>query len=258
MAKRDDPDVLRLVVTFLRAYSGMTQSELGKACGLTQTRISNYESGDVAPSEDALRRMAKAAGIEDSLLAHIRQFYRFILTRTASGDDLPEPAADGEPLAPALAPYLLELQNEEPAPSPEEARQEAEMIWTALERYPVPERGRLIGMTLHAAGSWALAERISHESARRSARDVEEALELASLAVSIAERAPGAESWRSRVQGYCWAHLAAARRIAGDLSGAEEASVRARDLWRAGVLSDPPWLAEERLEEIEAAARLRG
>jgi transcriptional regulator with XRE-family HTH domain len=249
MAKRGDPDILRLVVIFLRAHSRMTQSQFGKECGLTQAKISSYELGDVAPSEDALRRMAKAAGIEESRVAHLRQFYELLLTRASQGGEggLSGPK---EPPPPALAPYILELQSEEPpAFSPEEARQEAEMTWTALERFPIQERARLIGMTLHAAGSWALAERICHESARRIDRSAEEALELANLAVSIAERTPGEASWRSRVQGYCWAHLADARRAAGDHPGAEEAAARARDLWRAGTSSDPLWLAGGRLAE---------
>jgi hypothetical protein len=57
-------------------------------------------------------------------------------------------------------------------------------------------------------------------------------LELAELALSIAERVPGEESWRSRLKGYCWAHIANARRVANDLSGADEALTRAWELWR--------------------------
>jgi hypothetical protein len=173
------------------------------------------------------------------------------VARASRGDAAgpPELEADGEFFSLALAPYMLELQSwEPPGPTPEESRQEAERTWTAFERFPIPERARLLGMTLRAARSWALAERISHESRQRIARNVEEALELAALALSIAERVPGEESWRSRVRGYCWAHLAHARQAAGDSSGADEAFARARSFWSAGAPSDPPWLSEERLE----------
>jgi len=45
-------------------------------------------------------------------------------------------------------------------------------------------------------------------------------------------------------QGYAWAHLANARRTAGDSTGADEALCHARDLGRFGAASsDPSWLA---------------
>ncbi|MBW8876706.1 MAG: hypothetical protein JF614_17215 [Acidobacteria bacterium] len=55
-----------------------------------------------------------------------------------------------------------------------------------------------------------------------------------------------------RAQGYCWGHVANARRVGNDLSGADEAFVRAWDLWRAGGESD---LAEWRLLDLEASLR---
>src|SRR5688500_636738 len=89
-----------------------------------------------------------------------------------------------------------------------------------------------------------------------AAHKVEEALELADLALSIAERVPGETNWRSRVQGYCWAHIANARRVANDHAGADEALARAWDLWRVGAAhSDPELLAEWRLLDLEASLR---
>ena len=102
---------------------------------------------------------------------------------------------------------------------------------------------------------WALAERVSHESERAAAHKVEDALELADLALSIAKRISGPESWRPRVEGYCWAHVANARRVGNDLSGAGEAFARAWDLWRAGSESDPELLAEWRMLDLEASLR---
>ena len=100
-----------------------------------------------------------------------------------------------------------------------------------------------------------MAERISHESERMAAHRVEDALELANLALSIAERVPGAEGWRSRLKGYCWAHVGNARRVANDFSGADEAFARAWDFWRAGAGSGPELLAEWRLLDLEASLR---
>ena len=93
------------------------------------------------------------------------------------------------------------------------------------------------------------------ESQRMAAHRVEDALELANLALSIAERVPGEEGRRSRLMGYCWAHVGNARRVANDLSGADEAFTRTWDLWLAGADSGPDSLAEWRLLDLEASLR---
>ena len=99
-----------------------------------------------------------------------------------------------------------------PGPTPEEARREAEEIWTALEKYPIPRRRHLIELTLKARRSAALAVRICEASVQAAAHSAQEALELAELASSIAERVEGEES--GRVQSYCRDRLADARRTA--------------------------------------------
>lgn len=239
MAKRGDPAVLRQLVIFLRAHAQMTQGEFGKAARVAQPEVSLYENGRAAPSEAVLRRMAEAARLDWSLVVHLRQFYSSFLTAAARRSKVPGGRAFDmtslEPVLLAVTPYLLQLRTLEPArSSPEEERREAEQIWARLEKHPVPFRRRLIELSPRA-GSWALAVR----ACEASREDADEALELAELALSIAERAPGEESWRSRLKGYCWAHLAKARRAADDLTGADEAFARARDLWKAGGGADP-------------------
>jgi hypothetical protein len=60
--------------------------------------------------------------------------------------------------------------------------------------------------------------RICEASAQAVDRDAREALELAELAFSIAERVEGEES--GRVQAYCRERLDSARRAADELAGA--------------------------------------
>jgi transcriptional regulator with XRE-family HTH domain len=232
----------------------MTQEQFGKACRVDQAQVSRYEH-DEAPSEEVLRRMAKVAGIDWSLVVHLRQFYSSLLADASRGDA--GPAATGldlpilEPVLLALSPYWIELGRAEPeGQPPAKARHEADLIWSALERYPAQRRRQLIGLSLQVSRSWALAERVSHESEQMAAHKVEDALELAHLALAIAEQVPGEEGLRA--QGYCWGHVANARRVGNDLSGADEAFVRAWDLWRAGGESD---LAEWRLLDLEASLR---
>lgn len=70
----EDPNVLRLVVAFLRFHSGLTQTEFGRAAGVNQGYISRYESGDKVPTEEVLARLARAAGVPWTLAVHLRRF----------------------------------------------------------------------------------------------------------------------------------------------------------------------------------------
>jgi tetratricopeptide (TPR) repeat protein len=80
-------------------------------------------------------------------------------------------------------------------------------------------------------------------------------LELAEMALSIAERVPGEERWRSRLRSYCWAHVGNARRVANDLSGSEVAFSQAWALWRDGNESDPELLGDWVLPSMQASLR---
>jgi transcriptional regulator with XRE-family HTH domain len=252
MAKRGDPNVLRFVVTFLRSHAQMTQEQFGKASRVAQPEVSLYENGRAAPSEAVLRRMAEAARLDWSLVVHLRQFYSAFLAAAARQSTVPTARALDltrlEAVLMAVSPYLLQLRSTEPAPpSPEEELREAAQIWTRLEKHPIHFRRRLIELSPRS-GSWALAVQVCKASLKGPA---DEAQELAELALSVAERASGEESWRSRLKGYCWAHVAEARRAANDLAGAEEASARARELWGEGDGSDSEILTEGRPFDLQ-------
>ncbi len=259
MARRGDPRVLRHVVAFLRHETGMNQEQFGDACGMDQGQISRYELGKAVPSEKSLRRMARVAGFEWVHVVQLRQFYSAFLAAAARGTARSTVKASDftsqGPVPVAVAPYLIQARAAHTGRrSPQEERQEAEQIWTALEKHPLPFRRRLIEISPRS-GSLALAVRVCEASIRMAAHNAEEALELAELALSIAERVPGEGSWCSRVQGFCWAHVGNARRVANDHAGADEAFARAWNLWRAGAECDPELLPESRLFDLEASLR---
>ena len=252
-------DVPRLLVVFLRFHAQMTQAEFGKACAVQQGDISRYEAGQKAPSEEILKRMAAAAGIPWLLVVHLRRFFGSVLKATDLWRAIESGAtqidrAIVETVMLAVTCQLVEAEIEAAAAqAPEEACSEAEKIWTRLERLPAPQRRRLVALSLRAGRSWALTVRICEASTQAAAEHPGEALDLAELALSIAERVPGEEGWRSRVKGYAWAHVANARQAAEDVPGAAEAFAQARDLWRAGAVADPGGLIpESRWIELEA------
>src|SRR6185295_12826377 len=196
MAKRGDPNVLRLVVILLRALTRMTQAEFGRASGIDQGDISRYEQGDLAPPEASLRRMAKAAKVPWPLVALLIRFLEAFLVAVARRESQ-IPTLDLKMLEPALlavTPYLLENTGTERKRLPQEERREAEETWTSLERHDIPRRRRLIEMTPRSSKSAALAMRICEASAQAADHSAGEALELAELAFSIAERVEGKES----------------------------------------------------------------
>jgi len=84
--------------------------------------------------------------------------------------------------------------------------------------------------------SWAICQRICEETIRVTPKDAARAVELAQLAVRVASRvSEGEDGWRSYVEGWAWAHLANARRVADDHDGAEKAFAISRRLRAAGT-----------------------
>ena len=135
-----------------------------------------------------------------------------------------------------------------------QARQGAELLWDRLKRRAPAERRALVNRGLRFR-TWALCERVAAESIRKAPNHPREALELAELALLIAERLPGERTWALRLQGYAWAHVSNARRVCNDLNGAEDAMVRARRFWEAGAAGDPGFLNQAWLPGLEAVLR---
>lgn len=122
-------------------------------------------------------------------------------------------------------------------PRPEDRFEGAE-LWGRLERVPVSHRNLLVDATQEFA-HWALCERICLQSSDLAEEDPRQSVGLAELAVRIALRVPGEDSWRSRLRGYALAHVAQARFAQGELDGGVEAFREAQRLWDAGTPGDP-------------------
>ena len=191
MAEKGDSEVLRLVVAFLRGKVRMSQMELGRAARIDQSEISDYERGVKAPSEDQLRRMAQVAGVPWHLVVHLTRFVASVLAATARASSRTSRAERAilDTALLALMPYMLE-QEEELTTSDTDLLQEAEEIWSTLEGLPMEERRRRIETAPpEACRSWAALTRVVCEASERSAADsATAALELAELALYVAEK----------------------------------------------------------------------
>ncbi|HVT56762.1 MAG TPA: helix-turn-helix transcriptional regulator [Thermoanaerobaculia bacterium] len=257
--RRGRRDEAAVAVALLRARCGWTQRQLAAAAGVHRTMISDYESGKRRPTRRTLERLAKAAGVSlDWLL---------VLARAAG--DAPNHAL-GQSMQPAeaigravtraaqvrtaeLAAMLALPDCPAAAPPPAKARARAAELWEDFAGLAPRERQLLLARARDYR-SWPLVERLCSESVSAAPADLKTAARLADLALEVARALGEDAASRSRAQGYAWAFIANARRVSGDLHGADRAFSRGLLLWRAGARSALPF-DEIRLLDLEASLR---
>ena len=256
---RTTPPPLSLALTFLRSAQGWSQKELAEATSVPANLLSAYECGRKTLSRERLEDLTAVLGLPATAIDTALNFLQAI----RGSSQIPGPqggegwrveavAAEAGRLAADFARGLLNLLTVETRAL--EARQLAGPLWRRLRRYPQAQRRLLVEEAVEFR-SWALCELICEESVKAAADSADRALELAELALRVAELSPGEECWRWRLQGYAWAHVGNARRVGGDLPEAEGAFVRSKELWRRGAAGDPGLLAEARLLDLEASLR---
>jgi transcriptional regulator with XRE-family HTH domain len=261
-----EPEDTSLLLQVLRAVRGWDQAQFAAAVGVSQGTISRYESGErLRPP--LLVKIADAAGlglpwVERYLLPVLRAARTRTATaeaQAAAGGRRPDLLpADQRDLTDAIggvvdaffAKLEADLQAAEiaalgPPPPPAAGdREEAARAWERLAPCTAAERRLLVEECAEYHG-WALAERLCHESAQVAATEPAAALDLAHLAVAVAQLTKGGELWGKRLLGYARAHLAHALQLTGDLAAFRTERARAWDLWRKGAEGDAAGLLEE-------------
>lgn len=262
MTRRDNSGDMKVAVAFLRLLRGWTQTELAEAAGLSASAISRYESGDIIPTRSALEDLAVAVGLPlrmlDRVLAWLSATRAAVISRANPAD--PDRLADAalaeltagllDLLTSATTAILADLpdlgigpwRKLAAVPRPED-REEAAELWESLRRREPSMRWVLVEDSTRFQ-NWALCELLCAESAKAAEDKAFSALELAELALRIAELVPGEGTWRLRLQGYAWAHIGNAMKAA-NLPGVEEAFTHATTLWAAGAPGDPAGLLDE-------------
>jgi transcriptional regulator with XRE-family HTH domain len=262
MPKESLPD-LSITLTFLRSGQGWSQSDLGEVSGISVKLLNDYERGRKTLTRERLNYLAACMGLPPACVDHTLDR----LNRNRAASRAPGASGGGrletlqrvESLAAEVGTLfanatrstlsLLTLQGEAL-----QARQEAGFLWEKLAARKPTDRRHLVE---HGSKfrTWALSEKVAAESIRKAANHPQEALELAELALLIAELVPGEQAWKLRLQGYAWAHIGNARRASNDLPGANEAISKAWKLWEAGAPGDPGLLNPAWLPWIEAVLR---
>lgn len=252
---------LGLAIFLMRVVRGWSQTEMAKAAGVTSSMLSELERGRRNPAKKTLERLSKASGVPLSaiyaILPAIRSLQKSVeggvVERSARRQIAEERIAEvTESLVRATLELVFKGQQQEERsdftpPRPED-REEAPGLWVRLQGLE-PESRIIAVEEGEEYRKWALCELICHESAKVARMSPARAAELAGLAVTIAQRVPGPNAWRSHLRGYAWAHLGNACRFGGNRQGAEEAFLRAGLLWRVGAEFD--LLDESRMRAID-------
>jgi transcriptional regulator with XRE-family HTH domain len=256
------PPALGATLRFLRFGNGWSEEELARALDIKPALISRYERGGKTLSRERLEKLLAVMGVPpesiDNALRTLgvgpafegpgspvdptREELRKIHQAAAVAGQ-----AAAEATCAQLTADIRQLRTDRD-------RGRAGELWSALQE--LSPRQRLATVESEKKyWSWALAERVCVESERAAAHRADRAMELAGLALRIAELAPGSEAWCARLQGYVWAFVGNARRVQGDLPGADEAFLSSDRLWVVGATADLGLLDASRLLDLKASLR---
>ena len=267
MKKTDEPEGERPLganeLRFLREKAGVPRSRHAALLGhKDDSLLRKYELGSREFSRDAFVALVEPIGhgpeAVDVMLALHPLLKHLPPNEPPSPVSLrPDQLARIDRACLAAAVGLLEslralMIREEKRIRAEAVRQEAEAAWADLKDKGWKER-RLLVETWPRYRTWAVAERACKASIKAAAHRADQALELAKLAIFIAERVE--ESYRARTLGYCWGHYANAMRVGEDFDGADRAFAHAWKLWAAGAHTDSNLLAGWWLHSLEASLR---
>jgi transcriptional regulator with XRE-family HTH domain len=246
-----------LLIVLLRSVRHWIQEKLASASGIRRSRISAYELAKRLPRRRTQERLISAAGLPLDgalgLLPVLRELVRAAGNRPAAANIAGAVGRMAESLVLIEAePFVAERL---PSPAHGAARSRSEALWQELAKRTPAERWRMVEEH-EAYRTWALAERTALASETRAADDADAALDLARLAVRMAELAPEDDDRRAGLGGFCWGFLGNAQRVKGDFPAAEEAFLRSDRLWREGAAADPGLpLDGTRLLDLKATLR---
>lgn len=245
MAKNDDTrSFFPILVQVVRAVTGWNQVQLGKESGLGGSLICRYEGDKIKPTRQSLERIAAAAGLDLEVLSIAVKVLKQMRDQRLRVGDLESVASSMEELLSRIE--VLGLLSEVPPDEPVDERAIATSLWERLKSRSHNERMVVVELSSEFQ-SWGLCLLICEQSRRAAANDARIALELATLAVRIADLAPGEEASIALLKAYAEAHLANALRVSGDVQSAATVFRRVKLLWQKGG----PAVAQGLLPEAE-------
>jgi transcriptional regulator with XRE-family HTH domain len=237
----------------LRASVGWTQAELAREARVRPSALSRYEADKQFPELPSLFRILDAMEYRLGELDTARDFL-VLLKRARRRKTGPASLEAREPLSSGPASEQVRAAAAQAGyPLPED-RARAVELWARLGKYSHEARLALVA-EMKEFQVWSLSELLGHESVMAAAEAPAAALDLARLALEVADRIPGDKARRSRSQGYARHHLGNALRVQGDLRPAKAAFIQAEEEWKAGEGCPGDLLSEARLLDLKASLR---
>ncbi len=233
-------------MTFLRSGLGWSQAELGEAANVSPSLLNDYEHGRKDLKRDRLEFLVSFMGHRpkeidaDRVLAEA--FFAGCSLWVAK---LSKPSRRSNPTCSRRVPAVL--RGEGP-------RIGGRLCGCAWNGNSSRQRTALVEED-EEFRAWALSELVAAKSIEKAPSSPAEALELAMLALRIAELCPGEKWLRERAQGNAWFHVANARRVTNDLRGSDVALATATRHWEAGASGDPGLFNEAIVLGLEATIR---
>ncbi|HEV7507222.1 MAG TPA: helix-turn-helix transcriptional regulator [Thermoanaerobaculia bacterium] len=254
-----------LTLHYLRNEAGWSQKQLADALGFVdEKQISRYETDGRQWSRELLYSLVAPLGRPPEAVDALLFVYRLVarppaeeaaslvsLTAAERGRIVRATLAAGTVLTESVHDELILRKKRQKSAA---ALREAGELLDVLKAANPQERRDLITV-FPGLRTWAMAVKLCEASVRAAAHKVEDALELADLALFTAGKVPGEPCCLCRLQGWCGAHVANSRRVATDFEGADEAFARALSLWEKGAACDSELLPEWRLLDLEASLR---
>jgi tetratricopeptide (TPR) repeat protein len=254
----------RLLYMLVRGDMELDQAGFGAATGTAASQVSVYLKGERTVPDLVLERAVDARSFPRILvrpaLRAIRSFRAAargwsrvdrVMTETFFAELL---AVSGEALeaiftaaAPAPPPRV-------PAVPSAADRELAAQLWLRLEPHNARQRLAMV-QEIEDFQSWALCEAAAAKSIDMAPSSPANALELAELALRIAELCPGDEWLRLSARGFAWFHIANARRVTNDLRVSDAALATAVSFWEAAAPGNPGLFDETLVYWIEATVR---
>jgi tetratricopeptide (TPR) repeat protein/transcriptional regulator with XRE-family HTH domain len=256
-----------IALTMLRAARSWSQSDLAVAAATPRNLISDYETSRRTLTREKLAELVALMGYDTEVVDLALALVGFADLVAPAG---PEPGPSwirlssaerrrARNMAARLAVVVGDLAHSHAqrllgSRRVDRARRAAATLWKELAGCTMAARRRRLA-ELSDADAWAVVERLSLESVAVAGKSAQQALQLARLALWLAERTNPGTAWSARLQGFAWAFVGNAVRVGGDLIRADAALATAWRLWRAGVTADAGILAEWRLYDLEADLR---
>ena len=243
----DDLESVGRALAILRSIRTLDQAEVARAAGVPASAVSEYESGKTRPSPRTLERILRGMDLTradlEAAIGLVRQ------VRSPRGAEPPALAVAAERLGSTTGQLtrLVAASLFQPTVRLGPETVDASLLWERLRRYGKGERQAVL-RECPEFRSGTLSRLLCAESVKAAADKPERAEDLAELALEVASLLPGDERRQSRVQGYAWGFVGNARRVRGDLAGAEEAFDRSAGLWDRN-LDEPDSLTRSELTD---------